>query len=82
MQSHIATCSPTGPHLHLLRAVELWLPVRNPAHAALSIAEFLTEGPVLGLGVPTAMWVVEGDVEEERPRGERVEVEAKGGPHP
>lgn len=67
-QPHIALLSPTGSHLHLLWAVELWLPVRDPAHATLSVAKFLTEGPVLGLGVPAAVRVVEGDVEEERPR--------------
>lgn len=64
---HIAPHCPTGSHLHLLWVVELWLPVRDPAHATLSIAEFLTKGPVLGLGVPAAVGVVEGDVEEERP---------------
>lgn len=68
MQPRIAPCSPTGSHLHLLRAVELWLPVRDPAHAALPIAKFLTKGPILGLGVPAAVGVVEGNVEEERPR--------------
>lgn len=69
-----APCSPTGPHLHFLRAVELRLPVGDPAHATLSIAEFLTEGPVLGLGVPAAVGVVEGNIKEERP-GDREEVE-------
>lgn len=71
-----APCSPTGSHLHFLRAVELWLPVGDPAHATLSIAEFLTEGPVLGLGVPAAVGVVEGNVKEERP-GDWGEVEGE-----
>jgi len=80
-QPHLALCGPTGSHLHLLWVVELWLPVRDPAHATLSVAEFLAKGPVLGLGVPAAVGVVEGDVEEERPRdGEGGGGAAKGCP--
>lgn len=79
MHPHIALLGPTSSHLHLLWVVELWLPVGDPAHAALSVAKFLAEGPVLGLGVPAAVRVVEGDVEEERPRdGEGGSGVAKG----
>lgn len=56
-----------GPYQHILRAVGLGRPVRDPPHATLSVAELLTEDPVLGLGVPAAVRVVESDVEEEGP---------------
>lgn len=55
------------PYQHILRAIGLGRPVRDPAHATLSIAELLAEGPVLGLGVPAAVGVVESNVEEEGP---------------
>lgn len=56
-----------GSYQHVLWVVGLRGPVWDPPHAALPIAKLLTEGPVLGLGVPTAVGVVEGDVEEEGP---------------
>ena len=56
---------------HVLWVIGLGGPVWDPPHAAVPVAKLLTEGPVLGLGVPTAVGVVEGDVEEEGPaRGE------------
>lgn len=54
-------------YLHILRGVDLWGPVWDPPHAALAVAELLAEGPVLGLGVPAAVGVVEGHVQEEGP---------------
>lgn len=57
---------------HILWVIGLGGPVWDPPHAALPIAKLLTEGPVLGLGVPAAVGVMKGDIEEERPaRGGR-----------
>lgn len=56
-----------APYQHVLRAVGLGHPVRDPPHATLSVAELLAEGAILGLGVPAAVRVVEGHVEEEGP---------------
>lgn len=67
MPGLVAGLQPHGPHLHVLWVVELWFPVRDPAHTALPIAKFLTKGPILGLGVSAAVWVMESNVEEERP---------------
>lgn len=56
-----------APYLHILGIVDLWGPVWDAPHAALPVAELLAEGPVLGLGVPAAVGVVEGDIQEEGP---------------
>lgn len=66
-------------YLHILRVVGLRGPVWDLPHATLSIAKLLTEGPVLWLGVPAAVGVVEGDIEEERPAdgGTGLSVEVK-----
>ena len=53
-----------GGHQNLLRFVKDRLPVRNDAHPA-SSAVVLAELPVLWLGVPAPVRVVEGNVEEE-----------------
>lgn len=63
----VAVVQPHDPNLHILWVVELWFPVRDPAHATLSIAKFLTKGSILGLGMPAAVWVMESNIEEERP---------------
>lgn len=52
---------------HVQRVIGLGGPVWDPPHAALPIAKLLAEGPELGLGVPTAVGVMEGDVQEEGP---------------
>lgn len=54
---------------HILRVVDLGRPVWDTPHAAFPVAKLLAEGSVLGLRVPTAVRVVEGDIEEERPGG-------------
>lgn len=57
-----------GPsYHHILRIIDLGCPVWNAPHATLPVAELLTEGSVLGLGVPTAVGVMEGHIEEEGP---------------
>ena len=59
-----------GPsYLHILWVVGLGGPVWNPPHATLPIAKLLTECPVLWLGVPAAVGVMEGNREEKRPAG-------------
>lgn len=59
-----------GPfYLHILWVVGLGGPVWNPPHATLPIAKLLTERPILWLGVPAAVGVMEGDIQEERPAG-------------
>lgn len=61
-----------GPsYQHILGVIGLGSPVWYPPHAALPVAKLLTEGPVLGLGVSTAVGIVEGDIEEEGPVRER-----------
>lgn len=54
-------------HLHILRVVGLGGPVWNSPHATLPIAKLLTERPILWLGVPAAVGVMEGNIEEKRP---------------
>lgn len=56
-----------SPYHHILRVVDLGCPVWNAPHSTLPVAELLTEGSVLGLGVPTAVGVMESHVEEEGP---------------
>lgn len=57
-----------GPsYHHILRVVGLGCPVWNAPHATLPIAELLTEGSILGLGVPAAVGVMESHIEEEWP---------------
>lgn len=59
-----------GPsYQHILGVVGLGGPVWDPPHATLPIAKLLAEGPILGLGVPAAVGVMEGDIEEEGPAG-------------
>lgn len=57
-----------GPsYHHILKAIDLGCPVWNVPHSTLPVAELLTEGSILGLGVPTAVRVMESHVEEEGP---------------
>lgn len=65
-----------GPsYLHILGVIGLRRPVWNEPHATLPVAKLLTEGSVLGLGVPAAVGVMESHIEEEGPGcGEEVSV--------
>lgn len=61
----------SGPaYQDILRVVGLGGPVWDAPHATIPVAELLTEGSVLRLRVATAVGVMEGDIEEERPAQE------------
>lgn len=55
------------PHLHFVWIIVLGLPIGDPAHSGLPIAKFLAEGSILGLGVATAVRIMESNVEKKRP---------------
>lgn len=52
------------PYFNLVWTVVLGLPVWNTSHPTVPIPKLFAEGPVLWLGVTTAVWVMECHVEE------------------